>query len=114
MAELTKRETLTICLDLWTWLAKHPDKDKSDWPGWEKLRAFVNDCPCCEYHTTGGNYRACGPGCLVSWEDGSCGSDSSSYQQWYFTWILSDKVKYALQIVQLVREALNRLEVDRD
>jgi len=34
---------------IWTWLAKHPDKDKQDWPQWEVLKDMPYHCPCCNY-----------------------------------------------------------------
>lgn len=62
--KLTQRIALTICRELWQWLADNPTKGKEDWPGWEQYKkyvkrpstsiglptySFICHCPCCEY-----------------------------------------------------------------
>ena len=38
---------------LWSWLSKHPEMGKEDWPGWENnggnVRNNIFDCLACEY-----------------------------------------------------------------
>ena len=45
----TKRKSLEICRDLWSWLADNPSKFKDEWPGWSVYGECMLECPCCEY-----------------------------------------------------------------
>ena len=51
MKKLTLRQTYKLCSELWSWLAKHPDKGKASWPKWSKKDyAEVRfSCFACEY-----------------------------------------------------------------
>ena len=46
---------LTAHREMWLWLAKHPDKNKWDWPGWKynggtyEMDVAFRDCFACEY-----------------------------------------------------------------
>lgn len=45
--KLTNLETLKVCRELWVWISEHPDREKYEWPGWQKYAYDVNCCPCC-------------------------------------------------------------------
>lgn len=47
--KLTKEEAIKRHRELWGWLAENPMKEKTDWPGWERYDAALNDCFLCEY-----------------------------------------------------------------
>jgi hypothetical protein len=106
MSELTKKKALEICRDLWTWLAEHPYKQKSEWPGWNKYGEMRNSCPCCEYafQNIGG---ACTSKCLIRWPGGSCTEPESPFAEWCRN---NRGSKYALKIVKLANESLKRLK----
>jgi hypothetical protein len=47
---------LTLCWELWTWLAGDMGREKQDWPRWEELSSTYPGitvpsahCPCCYY-----------------------------------------------------------------
>lgn len=49
---ITKKEALEICKELWIWMRdeKHVfsiQKDK--WPRWKTYGKMFSDCPCCQY-----------------------------------------------------------------
>jgi hypothetical protein len=48
---MTRKESLELCKELWTWLAENPKLQKSDWPRFqlEDLGDFLHLCPACEY-----------------------------------------------------------------
>lgn len=54
---------------LWDWLAKNPDKEKREWPGWKKNGGqFANsefDCYACDY--TEKNRTGCTKCPLTGW-----------------------------------------------
>lgn len=50
---LTKLRVLELCEEMWRWLAKHPNKEKLDWPGWKvnggEYSSVLEECFACEY-----------------------------------------------------------------
>jgi len=98
--KLTKRKALTICRDLWQWLAnqseiKYPDTErlKRDWRGWDKnggpiptMRYF---CPCCAFAIDSITDEPECKNCplLKLWKgngiDKPCLSSSSPYEKWF-------------------------------
>lgn len=129
--KLTKRTALQFCEDLWFWLAEHPEKDKGDYPEWEKnggsIPNMLHDCPCCEYVVSilGANdiqnpQRDC-VHCPLSqfwsqfWADGNCYELSSPYRVWRATSLRSRfgrliRISCATQIASAAREERLRLE----
>ncbi len=64
---ITKREAIRLHRKMWKWLAKHPTKKKSEWPG---MKYYVRaDCFLCEYSRNFGEECLC---CPLDWEVGSC------------------------------------------
>lgn len=50
MYYLTLEDVLLQTFQMWTWLSKHPSKDKQEWPRWEVLKKDMPYyCPCCNY-----------------------------------------------------------------
>lgn len=50
MIATNKKTSLEKCRDLWKWLAKNPQAEKRDWPGWAKITEPVQGwCFACEY-----------------------------------------------------------------
>jgi hypothetical protein len=46
---LSRSKALSLTHKLWSWLAENPERQKEDWPGWQKLPNFENLCPLCEF-----------------------------------------------------------------
>ena len=49
MKKLTKKRSIELCLELWTWLAENPGNRKRDWPEWNKYGDADSYCFACEY-----------------------------------------------------------------
>lgn len=53
MNPLTLKRMLKLSLELWSWFTANPDKEKEEWPRWERnggdIPAVPNDCFCCQY-----------------------------------------------------------------
>jgi len=50
LKKLTKKRSIELCLELWTWLSMNPGIRKYGWPGWNEGYGYVNsDCFACEY-----------------------------------------------------------------
>ena len=128
MAKLIKINTqyiaLTLCVELWSWLAKNPEARKSDWPRWEEIEAMTgySHCPCCAYKNNPINYkrkRYCSQDCLISWgsQDGHCESKGSPYDEWREANLHIDnstKIAHAAKkIVALANQALAKLPKPR-
>lgn len=85
MKKLGKLTALWLCWELWDWLAKNPDKKKSDWPEWEenggKYNAFDN-CFACEFDNQNDNfcYRNCIVPCFK--ENLTCTASGSPFVAW--------------------------------
>jgi hypothetical protein len=81
--KLGKLEALYKCYLLWDWLAKNPDMDKEDWPGWKKENKEVeNNCFACE-HSIQHNYICNNKGCIIPiFNPLGCLSYLSHYIKW--------------------------------
>lgn len=42
-------EALLQTFQIWTWLSKHPNQEKVDWPRWKVIKDMPYHCPCCNY-----------------------------------------------------------------
>lgn len=65
MTEMSLVTCLTLCQELWTWLAANAEKEKFDWPRWQELDKVYPEitgracfCPCC-YYTIEVNKEGC-------------------------------------------------------
>ena len=99
-------------VELWKWLAKHPDKEKEDWPGWKRYKGTVEpsycfacaaaraclnnynwNCKCKCYH------------CPIEWVEGDfrfCDNHGTPYYNFCHASLGSpDRTKYALEIAKL-------------
>jgi len=109
----TREDALLHCIDLWLWLALHPEKTKIHWPGWKfnggYLQEYTALCPCCAYtHNIGKDCTHC----PIQWcKDKNkwfnpCLADDSPYRKWTLTRNFKNRTKLALKIVELAIEAL--------
>jgi len=85
---------------LWTWLAKHPEKTKDEWPGWETIESLGYGCP--EIESLCFAYELCNRSCPVVFGDGirhHCVDNAKSfYRKWLDADNPKDRTKYALLI----------------
>lgn len=96
---------------LWNWLSENPDKEKSDWPGWEwnggkHKDTRTNLCFACMYDNEIEGYCY---NCPLDWPNGmECVSDDDSlYPNWHFCQDLQRRAELAAQIRDLpVREGV--------
>ena len=53
MKKLTKKRSIELCLEMWTWLSKNPGSKKIGWPGMIKANdeyGYIDsECFACEY-----------------------------------------------------------------
>lgn len=68
---------------LWDWLAKHPDPDKENWPGWDinggKYKHNVYECFACTYVVENGG--TCQSHCPLLWPTKTCGELLGMWKQ---------------------------------
>jgi hypothetical protein len=59
--KLTLIQALEMTAEMWDWLAEHPRRPKSEWPGWKKVcEEFQSKCACCQYDLQfEGDCKAC-------------------------------------------------------
>lgn len=117
----TKREALNTWLELWTWLAKNPNKEKGNWPGWDNLGYMECDCPACNHNDVSEN-GDCSL-CILSWtvpissdykEIGICTSKGTEFCTWSNKAIVGspERTEAALAIVKLCETALKELDIE--
>lgn len=46
---LTRAESITLSIELWTWVAQEDSRRKEDWPGWAKYPETKYHCFLCQY-----------------------------------------------------------------
>ncbi len=114
MKKLTKKQALINCIDMWEWMAEHPNKNKSDYFRAKDLTAR-SDCWLCEYFATHKHkLQSCNNKCLVKWSGGNCSSPDSEYMKWrsyrYSVYDCAMTTKYAMAIVKLAQTALDKLK----
>lgn len=72
---MTLQEAKALHQELWNWLADNPDKQKHNWPRWERNGGDVERvwgfCFACEIGTKHGKDKAC-TNCPISWPGLSC------------------------------------------
>lgn len=110
MAKLTKKQALRDCIILWQYLADSPSVDKKDavkdvLPN----KVYEADCPCCEYDSQ--HSERCAHKCIVGWPNGNCTDEKSPFLSWLKSeFNITDKTKYALEVIKLAEDALANLE----
>jgi hypothetical protein len=87
---------------LWDWLAKHPDMEKKDWPGWGhnsgQYAPVQLQCFPCEWS------EGC-DSCLLVWPGGVCVRNKSLFYLWNYEEDPTRRAELARQIRDLpVRE----------
>lgn len=108
--KLTARQALEIGLELWEWEEDNPDKEKHEWPEWEKYGQIEACCPLCEYL----GWKPCSK-CLIYWRkepglDNHCTHYDSPFEEWVNARTLRSRKFWAGKVAKLHREALERLE----
>lgn len=93
--------------ELWTWLGKNPDEQKSMWPGWERFEHQPHSCFLCEEFQD--NHRVCT--CPIKWieEDEGiieialcpCERPASPYQRWELAGSAEEKATLAFKIADM-------------
>ena len=120
---MTKREALEITKRMWSWLARHPDKEKRAWPGLKKLPEMSCDCACCEYadtHVKPGEipcHKCPLYGRWGSCNESTCTDDDSPFGMWCrcpelapYEVVIAEKAKHARAVARLCNKELKRLK----
>lgn len=113
-------------VELWDWLAQHPDKGKDDWPGWEESGAIpVFYCFACKAAERMAQYLKqlpkdsgvgainCATLCPLDWPGPSCVRDyyyhAGRFREWQLETDLEKRVLLAKNIRDLpVNDNLER------
>ena len=115
---LTKRKALEKTIEMWSWLAEHPDKDKEDFFEFKNISNIpYSECYCCEFDGIWGNCRNCP---IINWNYDAdnnmvvvdrCTNSGSAYGIWRSA-IVSTKTKQqaARRIAELAELELNKLK----
>jgi len=124
--ELTEKEALCICIDLWLWLEDHPATQRKDkWPGWERNGGTTpmldTECPCCHYanqeydrdHSSDNTSLCVCVYCPLKdfWPGDGCEDKNSPYVEWYRAeeWDKNRRRAAAQSIRMAAEEALAKL-----
>jgi len=114
---LTKRKALEKTIEMWSWLAENPDKDKEDFFEFKNISNIpYSECYCCEFDGIWGNCRNCP---IINWNYDAdnnmvvvdrCTNSGSAYGIWRSA-IVSTKTKQqaARRIAELAELELNKL-----
>lgn len=107
--KITAKKALQITCELWTWLAKNPDKQKGDWLGWEKYGHMTCHCPLCQYRDD--HQLGCSD-CLVDWGKHyrTCSVKGGLFYKWIYAIKSETRSKCAWGIVRKVEKAETRLK----
>ena len=90
---LTRKKSIQICIELWTWLAE-TGRQKTGWPGWGKYGRMSCGCPFCEYAERKHGFASCDD-CPYFEKFKSCDSDDAPYEKWFDAETLTQRKKYA-------------------
>jgi hypothetical protein len=97
---VTKRGAKELCLEVWRYLADHPEiESKRCLPKelYEKIQDLESRCPLCEVY-----FVYC-PGCPLNEAGERCGSNNSAYDKWITAETIDIRKKAALRIVKIVK-----------
>ena len=89
--------------ELWEWLSRHPDKNKTDWPGWDYNEGFyscLEECFACEYANSFGKNFMCSR-CPLIWPGELLCKDYGLFYRYMNTRNKSEKTELAKQIANL-------------
>ncbi|MDE6413001.1 MAG: hypothetical protein K2K42_03805, partial [Eubacterium sp.] len=108
---LTKRKALEKTIEMWSWLAENPDKNKSDYfycNGIEETPEQL--CYCCEYNPISCYYCPIQNWAYNDDEDVcKCDLPRGTYELWRDSSTQEDAKKYAQKIVLLAKKSLINL-----
>lgn len=97
---MTVKFNHTAHKQLWDWLAQHPDKHTSDWPGWIAWnRSFA-----CQYsidiggETGAGRRSTCKQTCPLIWPNFAC------YKGWFELWVRCRQPCLRRRVAQRIRD----------
>ena len=105
--KLTKEQSYDMTIGFYKWAAKHPKKNKLDYPKVD-LSQFPGQCPCCEY----AGYKLNNPDigdcrkCPIAWPVNVAGDRvCDGHDGLWFLWKMADtpkeRKKYATMISEL-------------
>jgi hypothetical protein len=109
--EMTLKEAIDLSLEVWRYLAEHPEIDnKADLP--EELYGKIGDmlffCPLCEYYRRF-SYNGCGIGCALLIGKGlECCDKGHPYKKWKLARSRKTRREAATAIVKLLEAALEK------
>lgn len=110
---MTIEECLTICAELWEWIAEDVSRKKETWPGWRKYGRMYENCPCCEFVRPISDCSQCPM--LSVWNIGEpspdtgeapCERDYSPYHIWQISKNTDEKRRAAKYIAKGARKLL--------
>jgi len=74
---------MTVCADMWDWLADHPDKEKRDYPIPKESRRFLTGASCPACNAVDARCCWCPLATLWGTESLACmGAERSPYAKW--------------------------------
>ena len=100
-----RRNAVIYTIEMWTWLAEHPNANKQDYP---KYTAF---CAACDYAENFDDFT-CGRCAIEAWREGDMCNESPSgpYLIWSLSASTTARIKAANKIVELAKESLAQLD----
>ena len=77
---VTKQQAVKYHRELWNWLMNNPDKNKQDWPEWNKFTHIKSNCFACEISEV----RGWNCICLFDWggSNKECGFNKCIWDKW--------------------------------
>jgi hypothetical protein len=101
MKKLSFKQAEKLHKELWGWLAENPDRTKCNWPEYDKISHFINECSACEFVFKGDLDEMC-RSCRIQWPDKKdCYHDSSLFHKWEDAETPETRKKYAAIICDL-------------
>jgi hypothetical protein len=101
---MTQKEAKELCLELWRYLAEHPEcyyKRQVPRGIYDKVRNLKSKCPLCEVFSIPPTYCVA---CPLYNANECCLDDGSLWYRWYHTlfYELSERKESAMRIVEIV------------
>jgi hypothetical protein len=96
-------------VELWQFLADHPDKEKWQWSGWKDIPKQVNDCFACDYAkiaTSSGLIGSCAD-CPLIWDTKHCDDsikDKDGADGLFYLWDVCEDLKERSKLAAQIRD----------
>ena len=107
--QLTREVAIQPHRELWDWLAKNPDKNKSDWPRWpdvEEKYGYINMiCFACQIRYME-EIDDCVDNCLFIWPSVFCleEDDNGNITGLYGLWLQEKDLKKRSELAEKIRD----------